>query len=243
MNKLHLILAAGAAAGLSGCFGDDRIEIDEPGPTTEETRDVGAFTEIGVAGPYRVIVTDGAPSALTISGPQNIIEHTEFELDGDELEIRLDRDYRIGWKRSKDDVVTIRLSHNTLEEASIAGSGSIEIANSEVGDFEGGIAGSGSLTVSSLTSQNAEFGIAGSGDITVAGTTEKMEVSIAGSGDFRGAKFVSSDAEIEIAGSGDVKANATGTASVSIAGSGDVAIAGGAKCTVSKAGSGNVVCS
>lgn len=243
MKTLHLILAAGAAAGLSGCFGDDRIDIDEPGPTTEETRDVGSFTELGVAGPYRVIVSDGEPSALTISGPQNIIDHTEFEVDGDELEIRLDKDYRIGWNRSKDDVVTIRLSHNALEEAGIAGSGSIEIAKSEVDDFEGGIAGSGSLTVTSLTARNAEFGIAGSGDITVGGTADKMEVGIAGSGDFRGADLVTTDAEIEIAGSGDVQANATGTASVSIAGSGDVAITGGAKCTVSKAGSGNVTCS
>ncbi|MBW0144133.1 head GIN domain-containing protein [Sphingomicrobium clamense] len=242
MKTLHLILAAGAAAGLSGCFGDDRIEIDKPGPTTEETRDVGPFSELGVAGPYRVIVSDGAPSALSISGPENIIEHTKFEVDGDELEIRLDRDYKIGWKRSSDDVVEIRFSHNALEEAGIAGSGSIDIARSEVDDFEGDIAGSGNLTVQSLAARRAEFGIAGSGSMKVSGATENLEVGIAGSGEFISPELESTDAEIEIAGSGEVETRVTGNASVSIAGSGDVAITGGAKCSVSKAGSGNVTC-
>lgn len=243
MNKLHLILVAGAAAGLTGCFDDDRIEISEPGPTTEETRDVGSFDELAVGGPYRVIVTDGEQSALTISGPQNIIEHTEFDLDGDELTIRLDRDYRIGWKRSSDDLVTVRFSHNALEEAAIGGSGSIEIERSSVEKFEGAIGGSGSLSIDRLAAVESEFAIGGSGDMRVAGATEKLEVAIGGSGEFLSPDFEATDAEIAIGGSGDVEARVTGTASISIAGSGDVAITGGAECTVSKAGSGDVTCS
>ena len=243
MNTLHLILAAGAAAGLSGCFDDDRIEISEPGPTTEETRDVGSFDEIAVSGPFRVIVSDGEPSALTISGPENLIEHIDFEVDGDELEIKLDRDYRIGWKRSDDDVVTVRFSHNAIEEAAIGGSGSIEIERSSVEQFEGAIGGSGSLAIARLAAVQSQFAIGGSGDIRVAGATENLEVSIGGSGEFLSPEFEAADAEIAIGGSGDVEARVTGTASISIAGSGDVAITGGAKCNVSKVGSGDVTCS
>ena len=243
MKPFHLFLVAGAAASLSACFGsDDKIVIDEPGPVREETRDVAAFDEVEVAGPFKVVVTDGDFAGLTISGPENILAHTEIEVDDGELEISLDKGYRL--KRGlADDSVEIRFAHGTLKEASIAGSGRISIASTRVEDFEGSVAGSGKLDIDALIARRADFDIAGSGTIAAKGAVSNMELDIAGSGEFLASELEAVDAGISIAGSGDVEARVTGKASISIAGSGDVAVTGGAECSVSKAGSGNVTCS
>lgn len=242
MNKLHILLVAGGAASLTGCFDEDPTVIEEPGNRAEISRTVDDFDAIEVSGPIRVIVADGAQTALTISGPENILEHVVTNTASGELEIGIDRDYRAGWRWNDDNAVTVTLSHNSLRAAAIAGSGSIDIERSAVSAFDGAIAGSGDLLVRSLKADKAEFTIAGSGDIRVAGAADALDVDIGGSGDFDGMELAATNAEIGIAGSGEVAANVTGTADVSIAGSGDVAITGGAKCTVSKAGSGNVTC-
>lgn len=244
MTKISLLLATGAASALAACFGGgDDVVIDEPGPRTEQTRDVASFDEIEVAGPYNVIVADGEPSALTISGPENVLQHTEFKVEDGELTIRMKKGYRTKWRWSDDEGIEIHLSHNALKGAGIAGSGSIDIARSKVDDFEGEIAGSGDLTIRALEAGRADFGIAGSGDMRVSGTVDRMNLDIAGSGNFESSGLESVDAEISIAGSGDVDTRVTGEAEVSIVGSGDVNLTGGAKCSISKVGSGDVTCS
>ena len=109
MNKFHLLLVAGGAASLSGCFDEDPTVIEEPGNRAEISRTVDDFDAIEVSGPIRVIVADGAQTALTISGPENILEHVVTNTASGELEIGIDRDYRAGWRWNDDNASSGRL--------------------------------------------------------------------------------------------------------------------------------------
>lgn len=238
MGLSNLLLVTGAIAAISSC--DTNLEVIEAsGPAVDRNIEVSEFTELTVAGPFDVTVSDGAPGALAVSGPENILDNMEFEVEGDELTIRMKRGIST---RMRGETVTVAFSHNGLREANIAGSGMIDIAR-VTNDFEGAIAGSGDLRVREMAVERADFNIAGSGDIRAVGTADQIDVSIAGSGEFISRQLVSRTADISIAGSGDVDTQVTGTADVSIIGSGDVLITGGAECTVSKAGSGDVRCS
>ncbi|MCM8557876.1 head GIN domain-containing protein [Sphingomicrobium sediminis] len=244
MIKLALTTATLMTGALSGCINwNDGVEMQIGNPG-EETVQVAEFTKLGVAGPYEVIVTQGDSFSVQASGPQNVIDHTEFRVENGELKIRTERPDgdSISWEGG-DPKVTITITAPSIEAASIAGSGSIDIDNVEVTRFSGEIAGSGDIRVAQLSAENASFEIAGSGDVQAAGTTQRLTVEIAGSGAFENPDMNAEEADISIAGSGDVAANVTGEADISIAGSGDVNITGGAKCSISKVGGGDVVCS
>ena len=244
MIKLALATASLMTGALSGCVNWDNSVDMQIGAAATETVQVAEFTRLGVAGPYDVTVTQGDEFAIQVDGPQNVIDHTEFLVEGGTLQIRTmksDGD-RISWEGG-DPKVTVSITAPMIEAASIAGSGSIDIDNVEVTRFSGEIAGSGDITVAQLSAENASFEIAGSGDVRAAGTTERLTVEIAGSGAFENPDMNAEEADISIAGSGDVAANVTGSADISIAGSGDVNITGGAQCSISKVGGGDVNCS
>lgn len=242
MGIENILIVTAAIGAISSCGSDDRITIEDEGPRTEITRSVGDFEEITVAGPFRVTVADGAPSALTIAGPENVMEYLETEVDKGELTIRMKKGVKAKWRWNDENAVTVNLSHNALSAASIAGSGTLDIARVAGDRFEGAIAGSGDMSIAQVDSAIADFAIAGSGDLSAAGKVEELDLDIAGSGNFDGRGLEAQRADISIAGSGDVDAMATDTADVSVAGSGDVTITGGAKCSVSKMGSGDVTC-
>lgn len=241
MGMAQFALVTAAIGAIGSCGTDDTV-LDTAGPTVDRTIEVSEFDELAVAGPFKVMVADGAPGAIELSGPENVLDNMEVEVEDGELVIKMKKGVRTKWSWDDDSAVTVMMSHNALRGAEIAGSGMIDIAKAAGTDFDGDIAGSGELRIRELAVSAADFSIAGSGDLMVGGSTERLDLSIAGSGEFMNPEFSAKAADISIAGSGDVEATVTETADISIAGSGDVALTGGAKCTVSKAGSGNVVC-
>ncbi len=99
-------------------------------------------------------------------------------------------------------------------------------------DFAGSVAGSGTLDLADLAVREADLSVAGSGDLVAKGHADQSRISVAGSGDLRAKGLASDSASISIAGSGRAALTATCDAQVSIVGSGDVEVAGSAHCTV-----------
>ncbi|MCJ8190968.1 head GIN domain-containing protein [Sphingomicrobium aestuariivivum] len=237
------------SGAISTCMGNlDIIDGDdvsiEPGRVVTETVQVADFSDLVVAGAYNITVVPGEDIVVTAEGGENIIRHTEFDVEDGTLEIKTRRDAdgkRVSWDGNNK--IDIRITHPNIEGASIAGSGSVQIAEASGSRFDGSIAGSGDLRIDSLTATSADFSVAGSGDIYASGKVSRLDISIAGSGGFENPELEAESADVSIAGSGDVAAIVTGAADVSIIGSGDVVFTGGAECTVSKAGSGDVTCS
>jgi hypothetical protein len=232
-----------AAASSAGCTRD---RIEDAGPKTTRAFPVGNFSQIAVAGSYDVRVRTGGKPGVTVTGPKNILDHMEVEVDGNRLEIHPKKEgmwgHRMHWG-SHDKVTVDVVAPTSIEKASIAGSGDMAIDKVAGNMFDGSIAGSGSLGVASIDVQELKLSIAGSGDVTGSGKAQRADHSIAGSGSIDLPNVTTQDLKVSIAGSGDVATKATGTADISIMGSGDVTVTGGAKCNVHKMGSGSANCS
>jgi hypothetical protein len=204
---------------------------------TTENRQVSDFTGVEVAGPYKVYLTQGNAFSVRVEAEENLMEYIITERDGDVLEIKTKRNYKI---RSHRDM-KIYVSAPNYRELQIAGSGGIWSENklSHPSGINISIAGSGDVVVD-VDAPRIHTEIAGSGSTILKGTTRDLKSEIAGSGDVRAFDLLSENAEVEIAGSGNVQVFASKQLDVSIAGSGDVVYKGGAQVKQSKAGSGTV---
>lgn len=240
MIALAMVAASGAAASSCGM-----ARGQDAGPTVSRNYGVGDFNEIELAGRYDVDVRTGANPSVSARGPEELIERLVVEVKGNKLSIHPRKNkswFRIGWK--SDEKVRLTVTVPSLQAATLAGSGVINVDKVQGDRFEGQIAGSGDLKLGSVDVGALKLGIAGSGGLEAgSGRARTAEYEIAGSGDVDAGGVAAEDLSISVAGSGNVRSNATKTAKVDIMGSGDVEVTGGARCTVNKAGSGDVRCS
>lgn len=233
------IAALLATAALSACDADVSDEAGS-GLKAGKAFQLGDFSAVQLAGPFDATITTGGKPAVTIEGPQEIVDRLIVEVKDGELSIRTPRGARLRTNQP----VKIRVSAPQLTAATIAGAGDIAIDKlAGGGNFDGTIAGAGSLDLGEVSLGSLKVSIAGSGEVTGSGTAASANHSISGSGSIRLADVATRDVEVSIMGSGDIEVQASQTADVSIMGSGDVRVTGGAKCEVTKMGSGNVDCS
>ncbi|MEM9500301.1 MAG: head GIN domain-containing protein [Pseudomonadota bacterium] len=193
-------------------------------------------TKLELAGPDRLLVTEGGDLAITVEGDSQAAEALKFDRQGDRLTIA--RDQKIFDGRGE---AIVRVTMPSASTLGIAGSGTIE-ADTVASDAELEIAGSGDINVGTITADRLEVEIAGSGEVTASGSAAVLSVEIAGSGDVKFANLSADTVTVEIAGSGDVELASNGTVDVEIAGSGDVIVTGSATCSVDAAGSGSLTC-
>ncbi len=230
-----VVLALGAS--LSGCayIVGDWDEVD--GVTIGDLDMSGdAPDTIELAGPDKVIITEGEGLTITLEGDEQASEALRFDRNGGELTIARDRSIFDG-----SGTALVRITMPAPKNLEIAGSGDIEAA-ALAKSAEVDIAGSGNVTVNTLEADDLEIDIAGSGTVSASGTAKELDISVAGNGDVKFADVMADTVSISIAGSGDVALSSNGSVSASIAGSGDVVVTGSASCTVSSAGSGSLTC-
>ena len=193
--------------------------IKGEGPKVTKTLDLDEITGLGVSIGAKVYLTQGNKQKVEIKAQQNIIDLIDKDVRSGKWRIRLEK----GTNLKDHDGIDIYITIPTIEELSVAGSGSI-IGKTKFNNLD-----------------DLEVSIAGSGDVDLSGSGEDLEVSVAGSGDVDMASFVVDNCEVSIAGSGDCEVNVSGSLQVSIAGSGDVKYKGSPdKVKSSIAGSGNV---
>lgn len=230
------VFAMAAAAGVSGCDGNISINNDKGVPLAELDMAGKAPTELVLAGPDTVILTEGATLDIDVSGDPEAVEALRFTLD----------DTTLGIMRKKGDwkgkgKATVRVTMPPLEKLVVAGSGTVE-APRMAGATEVTIAGSGTAHTAQVDSERLEVTIAGSGTYEAAGAAKSLDLTIAGSGSARMAGLKVDEADVTIAGSGDADFASDGTVEASVMGSGDVRVAGTAKCTIKSMGSGTLRC-
>ncbi|NCP19474.1 MAG: DUF2807 domain-containing protein [Erythrobacter sp.] len=224
---------------LSACNGDMNISTSSDGVPLSELDYEGATpTEISFAGPDKVIVTSGDSLTISVEGDDAVTEGLRFELDGDELAIGREGN----WRQSG--VATIRVTMPTPTEITLAGSGTIEVDRLGTGEnAEMNIAGSGDSRIGRIDAAELTINVAGSGALQAAGKADTLELSIAGSGNLDLRRLTVGDADISIAGSGEAVFASDGAVEASIMGSGTVEVIGNANCSVSAMGSGELKCS
>jgi hypothetical protein len=182
----------------------------------QETRTVGDFTEIGLAAPVDVHVTQGEPASLVLEGNPEALARIETVVEGGRLKIRTKDGGNWGWK----DKVKARVTTRQVNALAIAGSGDI--------------------TAPAITGEALKVSIAGSGDVRVGGKVDGLTASISGSGEVRAGELDAQSVKVSIAGSGDATVRAQKSLTVSVSGSGDVRYFGDPTVQKSIMGSGSV---
>lgn len=230
------IAALAMGGALSGCAYMNDFENVEGVPLAELDMSGDAPARVTLAGPDRVIISEGATLEITLDGDAEAGAALRFDRDGERLTIA--RDHKEYDGRGS---AIVRLRMPAPSHLAIAGSGTIQAA-SMVRDATIEIAGSGDIKVASIEADKLDVDIAGSGNVTAAGTASTLSVEIAGSGNVRLEDLMADNVDIEIAGSGNVRVASNGVVDAEIAGSGDIVVTGSANCSVESAGSGKLTC-
>jgi hypothetical protein len=147
--------------------------------------------ELHISVPATVTYTQGPVAKVVVTGPQNTVEHLEFDDDRLRFDRRIRNADRIEVTMTAPDVREFVLSgsqrltidnydHDQLE-VRIAGSSTV-VGRGRTGAIEAHIAGSGDIDLGAVTADAAEVHIAGSGK-TILSPKRSAEVHIAGSGD------------------------------------------------------------
>lgn len=229
--------ALAATAALSGCNYAMTMSDSDGVPLAELDMSGPAPTNLALAGPDRVLVSDGERLDIEVSGNAEAAELLRFSLEDGTLAIGRAR----GDTRSTG-MALVQVTMPSPSGISLAGSGDVKAASLSGNRTEANIAGSGRLEVARVYADNLDLNIMGSGYFAGSGTVERLELSIAGSGAAKARGLQVGSADVSIAGSGDGEFSSDGRVDGNIAGSGNVIVHGTARCSVSKAGSGKAIC-
>lgn len=260
-SRNPFLLAATAlplALGLAACSGMDGTINGQAGvPLSQVDQGGSAPPELIVAGPDKVIVTQGDTLSIDVEGNDDAVEAVRFVLDENFLGVTREQN---SWDYTS--AATIRVTMPPLREVSVSGSGGAEVdalaRNAEVslsgsGSFSSGavdvqtldigVSGSGSAKFDQITAETIEIGLSGSGGVSGAGSAGRLEASLSGSSSINFAQLKAEDARISVSGSGSVRLQSDGTVVADLSGSGSVRVEGSAQCTENASGSGSLVCS
>lgn len=231
------MVAFSASALLYSCdvIGQNRVKGN--GHVIKEERPVAAFHRLKVEGDMNVYLTQGPAKAAVIEAEDNIAPLIELREEDDRLVVTLKRGYSISSHKE----LNVYLTTPEIEEASLAGSGDLNLSGqfASRSDVKFNLSGSGNLR-GEINAPAVKASIAGSGDIRLRGETKALKVSIAGSGNFRADQLLSEEVNVSIAGSGDADVYASVKLDAKIAGSGNVNYVGTPQVSSSVAGSGTI---
>lgn len=240
---------------LSSCFFPFGI-VTGNGTVVRETRDVTGMTALYHEGAMEVTVQVGDRDSCVLEMEENLLPYIETYLNGDALVIRTQLGSSIASTRPMRATVTMR----RLNVATLAGSGTLDIAGIQSADLSLSLTGSGSLTargsagtisacitgsgsmqMTGFTASNVEGYLTGSGSLTLAGSAYSVHGTITGSGNLEAAGLTTTDAELTLSGSGNATLGVQRALKGSILGSGSIYYSGSPTVSVSRLGSGTVI--
>lgn len=238
VQKFSTILVAIAiASGVSGCDETMMKRAQTGVPLSELEFGGAAPSVVSLAGPDRVILTEGDTFSVSVEGDPETTEKLRFEREGESFNIRRESGINIS-----SDAAIIRVTMPAPETIRLSGSGVIE-APAMASSATIKSSGSGTVRVAAFEAETLDIAQSGSGTVSGSGRTDRLDLAISGSGTSDLQNLSVEEADIRISGSGDAAFASDGRVNASIAGSGDVTVRGTAKCASSAAGSGKLVCS
>jgi carbon monoxide dehydrogenase subunit G len=242
LNKFIKGIAPAAIAilslGLSGC--DMNVNINggtsDGVPLAELDMTGDAPTDLVVAGPDKVIITEGETLDITVDGDTDAVAALRFELKEGTLSIGREDD---SWDNKGS--TTVNITMPKPESLTIGGAGRIETPT-VASKADVNIGGSGFVSIAELDSETLDINIGGSGEVTGTGKVAELDITIGGNGDIKFANVQVDDADITIGGSGNAEFASDGTVDATIGGSGTINVVGNAKCDLNAFGSGTLKC-
>ena len=190
------------------------------GVIKEESRAVANFSQLTLALPANVTITQGTTESLTISTDDNLLPLMSTRVVNNELLIEGDKNRGFSTKKE----IKIRLMVKSLNNIKIKGSGDVHGDQLKSDKLDIAIEGSGDVKFNTIRADQFKIGIVGSGDVSIDTVESRLlESNVRGSGDVKFASVKAGQVNISVTGSGDVAA--AGNADkvmIEISGSGDV---------------------
>lgn len=218
------------------------LAVAVPAAAAERNYSITDFDRVQIDGPYRVVLTTGRPSAARAEGSREALDLVSIEVQSGTLRVRRNRSTWGAQPDSPTGPVTVTLATRDLRNASVIGSGSLDVDRAKGLRVDLSVSGSGRLTVGGIEADNLVVGLLGGGRITLAGRARQLRATLQGSGDLAAAGLTADDAQIASDTAGSVAVAVARTAKVTATGPGDVEILGSPTCTVQAKGSGQVRC-
>ena len=226
----------------TGAFGGKTVKASKNYVT--KSIKVDNFTGLNLAGSPDVTYTQkaGKPT-VEVYTSDNIVDLLDIKVNNKTLNIKFKKGVNVSFNK-----LEIRISSETLNNISVAGSGNVELANGLKTDYlkisvagsgnikadnitctndvSVSIAGSGDLKLNNVSATNTEASVAGSGTAILTGTTQEASYRVAGSGDLFASDLQAKRVSASVAGSGDIKCHATEFLKARTSGSGDIGYKG-----------------
>jgi hypothetical protein len=216
LTAIAAALACGAIASHASFAQAPAQQTQGAGIVTEQ-RQVGAFSAIELAGPYRVVIDAQARQAVQVSGERKQLDEMEVAVRGDTLVVRpLQRTgFSFNFGKRRDIIPTVTIGAAGLKSLKMSGSGDVELEQ---------VNGDRFVLVNS-----------GPGDLHASGAVRRLAVESSGSGDLDLRRMKAGDADIDMHGPGDVRLAGIGSdagsqpgaqLNVQLSGSGDLSADG-----------------
>ena len=226
----------------SGLFGGKTIKASKNYVT--KNIKVDNFTGLNLAGSPDVTYTQkaGKPT-VEVYTSDNIVDLLDINVVNNTLNIKFKKGVNVSYNK-----LEIRISSETLNNISVAGSGNVTLANGlKTNQLKMSVAGSGDINANNIACTNElSISIAGSGDIQGSNIIcTNLKTSVAGSGDLKLNNVSATDTEASVAGSGTaILTGTTQEASYRVAGSGDLFASDlqAKRVSASVSGSGDIKC-
>lgn len=204
------------------------------GNVVTETREVGGFDRIDLAGQGRVEVVLGDSEGLVIEAEDNLMPLLTSDVDDGTLVLGTTQNIA----PTEDIVYAVTVV--TLEAVEVSGSGEILAPDVNAGTIAATVSGSGDIFMTDMEVGDLAASISGSGYIEVTGVATALEVTISGSGDLNAEALSADTATISISGSGNSVVNVSDELSADISGSGSIEYLGDPTVESEVSGSGNI---
>lgn len=207
----------------------------------EESRDVAAFSEIGLNISAKLYLTQGAEQSIRIVAKESTIDDIITEVNGRRLVIRFPNK-NIFKRNFNPGKVEIYITVPEVGAIGVSGSGDVVVKALRARILEMAVSGSGNIDIDKLDSKKVKAAISGSGNINVGkgGVADELAVSISGSGNFNGKGFEATEVTVRTSGSGNASVKSNGSVNARVAGSGNIYYGGNPSIDASVAGSGKV---
>jgi hypothetical protein len=239
MKKIHLFgLCMLLALPATAQWGK---KIKGNGNRVTETRDVGSYEEVSVAGWFDVELVSGQEGTLEVKGEENLLEHLVTEVKNGTLVIKTESGYNLQPSSWRSDGILITVPVQDLSGVSLSGSGDIRgKTRLEAETFSAVMSGSGDIELE-VYSEQVEATLSGSGNLIMRGRSGSLTVSVSGSGDVDAYGLEARSVDASVSGSADIRVTVTGSLKARVSGSGDIHYRGNPETIDSKsAGSGDV---
>lgn len=215
-----------------------------PAEAAQRGYSVTNFDRIQVQGPFVVRVETGRGASARAEGDLRAIDELSVQVVGNTLRVR--RNVSNNWGgypggRQSQSAVLYLTTHR-LEQATVIGTGDLEIDRMEGGRLVVSLGGNGRVAVGEIAADHAALALTGSGVMEVGGRAETGRVTVEGPGTVDGAALTVEDLTVNLNGPGSIEISAEREAEVTAVGNGVVIVHGDASCTDRSIGSGQVSC-